>query len=1044
MIAFCARHPTAANLLMMGFLALGLFTLPNLRRDTFPRIQPSKMEVSVAYPGARAEDVEEAICLRIEDAIDAVNQIFRVSCEAREGLAKATVEMVEGGNLDRFSADIKTEIDAVTDFPERAETPIVRQLGLTDFVAAVAVTGFSDPTALKTYAEELKSRMLQKPLITKVEITGFSDRQIRIDLKEAALKQLGMGAADVARKIERQSVELPAGSLLTSERDVLVRFADERKSAISFNDIVIASEPSGGQVRLRDIASITDRFELDENKTLYNGQRAAILKVSKALNEDTLRAIDSLRAFLDQERKSSPPGVSLAITNDGSSIVRDRLNLLTKNSAQGLALVFLSMWLFFGFRYSFWVALGLPVSFAGGFAIMYAIDYSINMLTMVGLLIAIGILMDDAIVISENVAAHRQRGKRGLQAAIDGAREVLPSITASFLTTAFIFGSLAFIKGDIGQVLRVIPVVMLVVLTVSLVEAFLILPNHLAHSINRSHERMGWLQSKVGMGLNKLRDAIGVLVDIAVRFRYLTIGISMAGLMIAFSIMVNGTVKFVAFPEIDGDVLEARILLPQGTPLARTDTVIARVTDVIAKLNKRLTPKQPNGQPLVKAVTVEYGTNPDAHESGPHVATVRADLLGAEVRATPSDELLGLWRSEVGELPDVIAMQFTTPTIGPGGRAIDIQLQGNDLTETKAASVALIDWLKRYRGAFDVSDDLRPGKLEIGVHLKKEATNLGLDAQTIADQLRAAYFGTTVSEIQVGPESVEIDVRLRSEDRDSISDLWSFWVTDSEGRNIPLTAVALLEPERGFARINRVNGIRTVTVRGDVDAGLGNASAIVNDTLERFVPEMRLRYPTVKVALEGQNKEARTTQQSMLAGFTIGLIGVYLLLAFLFGSYLEPLVVMVAIPLALIGVIFGHLLMDLDMSMPSLLGFVSLAGVVVNNSILLVNFAKSRHGDGMTLLRAVGEASRLRFRAILLTTATTVAGLFPLLVETSLQAQVLVPLVTSLAFGLLASTILVLFVVPSLYMALDDFGLTTVAKQDQLPEEPSAFRAPAE
>ena len=1034
MIAFFARHPTAANLFMGAFLVLGLFTLPNLRRDTFPRIEPSKVQVSVAYPGSRAADVEDAICRRIEDAVDAVNQVYRVSCEAREGLAQATIEMEEGGVLDRFAADIKTEIDAVTDFPERAEDPIIKQLGLTDFVASVALTGLQEPTALKAYAEALKQRLLQNPRITKIEIEGFSDHQIRIEVNEAALKQLGMSAADVAAKVQRQSIDLPAGSLTTRDRDVLVRFADERKSATAFRDIIVASDPSGSQIRLSDVATITDRFELDETKTIYNGKRAATLRIFKSLKEDKLKSMDALTALLKEERRRTPPGVELAITNDGSSIVRDRLKLLTDNSIQGLALVFLSMWLFFGLRYSFWVAMGLPVSFAGGFAVMFVIDYSINMLTMVGLLIAIGILMDDAIVISENVASHRQKGKKGWQAAIDGTREVFPSIIASFVTTACIFGSLAFIKGDIGQVLRVIPVVMLVVLTVSLVEAFLILPNHLSHAIDNSGSGQGRVQSFVNGQLDNFREVVGRVVDVAISLRYLTIGAAIAVFLMALSIMAGGYVKFVAFPEIDGDTLEARILLPQGTPLSRTEDVVAKVTAAIEDIGQRFTSEQPDKQALVKAVTIEFNKNSDAFESGPHVATVRADLLSAEIRTKSSDDILGLWREQVGRLPDVINLKFTTPTVGPGGLPIDIQLKGADLTELKSAATDLSNWLDRYKGVFDVSDDLRPGKLEIGVKLKAEATNLGLDAKTIADQLRAAFFGTTVSEIQVGSESIEIDVRLRKSDRNSISDLEQFQVTDSQGRKIPITAVANLVPERGFARINRVDGIRTVTVQGDVDVRVGNASAIVNDTLTRFVPELKKKYPDVRIGLEGQNRETEITQQSMVSGFILGLIGVYLLLAFQFGSYLEPVVVMIAIPLSLIGVILGHMLMGLDISMPSMLGFVSLAGIVVNNSILLVNFAKDNHDNGLPLQEAVSKASRARFRAILLTTTTTVAGLFPILIETSPQAQVLIPLVTSLSFGLLSSTILVLFVVPSLYLIFDDMGMTTVARDKRANE----------
>lgn len=1035
MIRFFAGHPTAANLLMIGLLVLGFFTAPGLRRDTFPRIQPSKVQITVPYPGARAEDVEEAICRRIEDAIDAVNQVFKISCEAREGSAIAVAEMEEGASLDRFAADIKTEIDAINDFPEKAEAPVVKQLGQTEFVAAVAITGIASPVALKAYAEAVKSRMQQARAATKVTIKGFSDRQIRIALDRDAIRQLGLSVQDVANRIARQNIDLPAGALETVNRDILVRFADERRTAQTLAQIVVASAAQGGQIRLGEIAEITNRFEQDEAKILYQGRRAALLDISKSLKEDTLRAIDKLRTFLAAETARAPPGVTLAITNDGSSIVRDRLKLLVDNSIQALVLVFLTMWLFFGLRYSFWVAMGLPVSFAGGFMAMYLIDYSINMLTMVGLLITIGILMDDAIVISENVASHRRRGKSPVAAAVDGTREVFPSVLASFLTTACIFGSLAFLKGDIGQVLRVIPVVMLVVLTISLVEAFLILPNHLAHSMAHSKIGEGAVQQWVNDRIAWTRDAfVGRFVDQCVSWRYLTLGTVVLLFLSTVSIMAGGLVKFVAFPELDGDTLEARILLPQGTPLRRTEQTVAKVVAALDELNSELTPRQPGNQPLVRATTVEFNRNDDAYETGAHVATVRADLLGADVRTITSDAFLSAWRKKVGQPADVISLKFASPRLGPAGRPIDLQLQGTDLTKLQAAAAEMVRWLDQYKGVYDVSGDIRPGKPEVRVRLKDAANSLGLDGRTIADQLRTAFFGSTVSEIQIGPEKVEIDVRLKKADTSRLNDLETFHVIASNGKRIPLTAVATLEHDRGYARINRVNGIRTVTIQGNVDSRTANASQVVNDTLQRFARDLLKKYPGVRLALEGQNKEAAVAQRSMIAGFAIGLIGVFLLLSFQFRSYLEPVVVMLAIPMALIGVILGHLAMGLDISMPSMLGFVSLAGIVVNNSILIVNFIKSGHEEGLSVHDAILQASSARFRAVLLTSVTTVVGLLPILVETSLQAQVLIPLVTSLAFGLIASTLLVLVVVPAFYMVLDDFGMTTLEK----PEEGTA------
>ncbi len=1027
MIGYFARHPTAANLLMAALIVCGLFAAPVLQRETFPRLQPSRVQVTVANPGMRAEDTEEAICQRIEDAVDGIDNVFEVICEAREGLAQATVEMTEGANLDRFTTDVRTEIDAITDFPDQAEEPVVKQLGRTDFVASVAVTGPTRRPDLKAYAEELKDRMLRHGGIPKVDIKGFSDHQVRIELPDEVVRQYGISISDVARAIQRQSIDLPSGTIKARDQDVLIRFADERKTPDDFRDIVVVAASGGGQIRLGDIARITDRFELDEDKVVFNGKPAAILDVTKTEAEDTLEVIDAVNAFLEIERQRAPPGVSLVIANDVSSIVRDRLQLLLRNGGQGLVLVLIVLWLFFGFRYAFWVAAGLPVSFLGATVLMVAVGYSINMLTMVGLLIVIGLLMDDAIVIAENVATKRAQGKSPVDAAIEGARQVLPSVFASFATTTCIFGSLAFLKGDIGQILKVVPIVMLFVLVVSLVEAFLILPHHLAHALAASDDGQGWVQRKVDAGVEWLRDRLVVpIARFAVAWRYLTAGAAVGMLLITASMVAGGVLKFSAFPELDGNVMEARILLPQGTPLARTEQVVGRITSALDTVNGRLTPDQPGGQPLVQKVAVKFNQNSSAGETGPHVATVTVDLLDSETRNSRIDDVIAMWRDETGELADVVTLKFAEAQIGPAGLAFDIRLSGPELNDLKAAAVELTEWLKGYRGTSNLSDDLRPGKPELRVRLKDGAATLGVDARQIADQLRAAFFGFKVSEIQRGSESYEIDVRLAPASRDSLGDIDLFTVSQSDGAQVPLSAVADIEMARGFSRIKRVNGERTVTVQGDVDVTVANANEILSDTAEKLFPELTKRYPSVHIALEGQNKEAQTTQKSMLSGFVLGLIGVFLLLSFQFRSYAEPFVVMIIIPFALIGAIFGHILLGLDFTMPSMLGFVALAGVVVNDSILLVNFIKHFHGDTQSVAEAAPLASRARFRAILLTSLTTIAGLLPLLAETSLQAQILVPLVASLAFGLMATTVLVLFLVPAVYSILDDFGLARI------------------
>ncbi len=1030
MIRFFAEHPTLANLLMIALLAAGIAAIPGLQRETFPRIDPRNVQITVLYPGARPEDVEESICRRIEDAVDGVDNVAEIECDAREGKATATAEMVEGSVLDRFFSDIQTEIDAIDDFPDQVEDPIVKQLGRTDFVASVAITGPRDSVTLKAYAEEVKERMLQTGGIPKVEIKGFSEHQIRIELSDATLRQFGLSITEIADAIGRQSVDLPAGNIDARDGQILVRVADERKRDYEFVDLVVVSGESGAQIRLGDIAAITDRFELDEDKILFNGRPAALLSITKTENEDTLRVIDAIKAFIATEIATAPPGIALAVTNDASSIVRDRLNLLVRNGAQGLVLVFLSMWLFFGLRYSFWISVGLPTAFAGAIALMIAFGFSLNMLTMVALLMVIGLLMDDAIVIAENIATQRRHGKSRMDAAVVGTRQVLPGVLSSFATTICIFGSLAFLKGDIGAVLKVVPIVMLCVLSVSLVEAFLILPNHLSHSLQRNDAKLPYIQDRADKVISWMRENwIGRGVDLTVRWRYFTTGAAVGLLLLSIGAIAGGFLKFSAFPELDGDALEARILLPQGTPLWRTEAVVERVHGALKRVGTQMDSKQPDGQKLIQNIAVSFNKNEDAFESGPHVATVAADLLSADVRNGTNDEIFSLWRKETGDIPDVIAIKYTEPQIGPAGKAIDLRLKGDDLAILKAASNALQDWLRRYDGVHDITDDLRPGKPEIRVRLKEGAKTLGLDARTIGNQLRTSLFGTTVSEIQQGAESFEIDVRLIREDRDSLSDLYNFTLSTPDGDRVPITAVATLEQARGFSRINRVDGRRTVTIQGDVDVSVANANEIVSDAQTRFIPEFLKRHPGVELDIGGQNEEGQKTQQSMMRGFILGLIGVFLLLSFQFRSYIEPIVVMAVIPLAFIGAVAGHMIIGIDFTLPSMLGFMALSGVVVNDSILLVQFIKDRHGPDATVAEAAPQAARARFRAIFLTSLTTIVGLMPLLMETSLQAQVLIPLVTSLAFGLLASTLLVLFVVPAFYAILDDFGLSTLARE---------------
>ncbi|MCP4008260.1 MAG: efflux RND transporter permease subunit, partial [Proteobacteria bacterium] len=708
-------------------------------------------------------------------------------------------------------------------------------------------------------------------------------------------------------------------------------------------------------------------------------------------------------------------------TQDSATMVGDRLRLLMKNGWQGLLLAALALFFFFNWRYTFWVALGLPISFLGGLAMMVMFGITINMISMVALLMAIGILMDDAIVLSESIAHEYKKGKSPLNASIDGARRVLTGVFGSYLTSTFLFGSLLIMKGEMGQILGALPVVLLSVLTISLIEAFLILPHHLMHSLQHTHHKPPpKSRQRIESVFNQLQEGVGKIADLAMSYRYITVGIACAMLVFSIGLLATGTVKFKAFPDLEGNTVDARVLLAQGTPLAETEKVMQTLLEALDKTLETLNKSE--SAPLVETVQLRYGEHADVPENGAHLATLSLDLLSTELRNTTIAEITRLWRKNSGDLPSTLSVQFREPVIGPAGRAIEIRLSGSDLNRLSQASWELQSWLTGYDGVSNLLDDLRPGKPQYTVTLQQGALASGVDARSLSSQLRAAYQGLKVSEIYQGREAYEIIAKLDSRGGEELKDFDDLTVFSNKGIPIPLGSVAKITEKREFARIGHVNHKRTVTLYGDVDANVANTSEIIAATARDFLPGLQTRYPGVTISLKGEVESGDETKFSILTGFGLGALGVFLLLSLIFRNYREPAIVMLNIPLALIGAVWGHLIMGLDFTLPSMIGFVSLAGIVVNDSILLVVFVKNHVEDGLALHDAASQAVRDRFRAIFLTSITTVAGMTPLLFETSTQALILVPLVTSVVFGMLTSTLLIMFVLPSVYSIMEDAG----------------------
>ncbi|MGC9402534.1 efflux RND transporter permease subunit [Vibrio genomosp. F10 str. 9ZC157] len=1026
MIRFFSRHPTAANLLMLALLILGISSLSTIKRETFPEFSPPYIMAAVVYPGASPQEVEESICVRMEDAVDGLANIEETRCEAIEGSARLILKLGSKADIGRMLVDVQTQINAINDFPEEIESPMVQELDWNEPVVDIAISANTTWPELKDYAEKLKRTLKLDYDVSLVEVSGFSDHQFRVELDLQAVRQLGISVGDIADQIKRQNVKLPSGNVETTDKNFLIRFDERRISPLELESIVVGSGPNGSLIRLKDIATITDQFELDEQKVYFNGHPSAMLKVSKNKEDDALRIKDRVSEFVAHQQLIAPDGVTLELTNDLSSLLWDRLTMMTSNGWQGIVLVFATMWLFFSFRYSFWVAAGLPVAFLGGLFLMANLGLSINIMSLVGLLMAIGIMMDDAIVIAESVASHLDKGQSVDEAVINGVKKVFPGVLSSFLTTICIFGSLLFIEGEMGAVLKAVPQVLILVLVLSLVEAFLILPNHLSHSLhNQKNERepakfKKALLEKFEQFRNKqLVNAVTKVVE----YRYAFLGSVVALMLISVATIAGGALKFQPFPDLDGDIAEARVILPPGASLSQTERVVDTIVASAERLNAQLSEDAENGEPLVINITTQFNVNADANESGPHLATVRLDLLSAEIRNTLIDDFISAWREDVGELADPVSLVFKQPTMGPGGRAIDIRIKHDDLDELKAASIDIQQYLNQFSGVSGVLDDMRMGKEEILVKLRPGAETYGVNGQMIASQLRAAFFGQTADEIQVGVENISIEVRLNKVEAGDLQQLSNFPIFLADGNQVPLATIATLDFQRNYVRIQRIDGLRTVSIFGDIDNNKTSSSAIVAQFRQEMAPKLLEKYQGLRFDFEGEAKDAAKTGASMGKGFLLGLFGVFAILSYQFRSYLEPFVVMLAIPLAFIGVVWGHLILGYSLSMPSLMGFVSLAGIVVNDSILLVQYIRHHVDEGDSVHQSVVKASQERFRAVFLTSMTTAAGLLPLLTETSLQAQVIQPLVVSIVFGIFASTLLVLFMIPASYAVLADFGL---------------------
>ncbi|TKZ20595.1 efflux RND transporter permease subunit [Shimia litoralis] len=1010
MIGWFVRHPVASNLLMILICVLGVAYLGDIKRETFPEFAADTVTASVIYPGASAQDVDEDICSSLEDAILGITGLAELNCLSMDGRASATAELEEGGDVIQFYNDVFSAVSGINDLPDAAETPSVELGGRKELVAMVAVSGIDGKQGLKSYTDKLADRLQAIPGVTEAQVSGITDRELRVTFDAMALRQYGVSSRDIVAAVNARSLRQPLGEVDIAAGKLTLRYTDARRSITDLQDLIVLQNASGGMVKLGDLAKIRIVDKDENTQSFIDGQQAAIINIFKSTDADSLRTFDKVNAVLEEARETYPAPFQVTVTRNMTDLVKERLALILKNTGTGLILVFATMWLFFSLREALWISASLPVSFLGTLFLMQAFGISINMITLVALLMAVGLIMDDSIVIAENIARWRQKvGAR--EAATRGTLEVLPGVAASFLTTACVFGPLMFLSGDMGQILQFIPMVLLLTLAISLVEGFLILPHHLSHSDQTGPAT--YRERPAGRVLERFKEGIVIPVVAALlKVRYLTVGSVIGALILSIGLVTSGQVKVTGFPSIEGDTIQARISLSTGMPRERTVATVDQLVDALYRVDATLTENTEGSAPLVERVLVQYATNADVDDNGSNTATIVVDLLESSKRNVKADDVLSAWRKEAGPIPDLLQSSFAQAEMGPGGSDLHVEVSGRNLQDVEAATNEIRTTLLARTDVREAFQDFYGGRQEVQLMLNAYGYSVGLTPQSLVEQLRNAFSGAETDSFRTGVSNVTVQLQL-SDTIEHLQALENFPVSIGNGKQTALSAVAEMRLTQSFPTVNRKNGLAVATITGQIDRTAITSSGIAKVVTEEIAPEIQKTYPDIQVSIGGAAEDLGKSQSSMLTKLVLGLCGVYLVLAFQFRSYSLPLVVMLSIPFALIGTILGHWGMGIDLAMPSFIGFASLAGIVVNNAILFLSFFQT-HLKGGNHAAAALDAVRERFRPILLSTGTTVVGLLPLIADSSPQVQIMVPLVVSVAAGLTASMILVVLVLPSL------------------------------
>jgi len=1020
-IEWFTRNSVAANLLMIILLTGGMYSVFTIKKESQPPIETNFITVTMPFLGSSPEDVEEGILVKIEESIQDIEGIHEIVSTGRRGSGTVQIEVAADYDVLEVMNEIKNRVDAISTFPENTEKPIVSRTRFQQQVNLVSVYGDVDERTLKEFAKQIRNEIVSLPGITRAEIIGSRPYEISIEVSEFTLEQYGMTLNEVAMAIRRGSLDLPAGSIRADSGDIQLRTKGQAYTGLDFENILVRTNPDGSRILLKDVANIKDDFAETGGFSEFNGKSAISVRVLSVGDQSELEISQTVRDYIAKKQASIPSGVGLAAWADVTYYLKGRLDMMIKNLVIGALLVFLSLALFLRLKLAFWVMVGLPVAFLGTLFMMPLFGITINLISLFGFILVLGIVVDDAIVIGESAYTSMRAKGHSIDNILEGVYRVAMPATFGVLTTIAAFIPVLMITGIMGKFFAAIGWVVALCLVFSIVESKLILPAHLAHMKIKhysedTHNALVRFQRFFSEGLHTFVDNYySPFLANCLQRRYLTLSVFISLLILSIGLLAGGILRSVFFPDITADFLQVDILMNEGTPVVRTHDAIRRVQDGLWKLDAEISKEQGVESGAVVSGVLSFARG----ETGGQIIT---ELVKEDRAVITGTEALRRWREHVGEIPGVKQLGFSAATGPGGGAAISIQLIGASSEKVGRAAQELARKMATYEGLYDIRNTYERGRPEIKLNLKPEAEALGLSLQDLASQVRSGFYGTEVQRIQRGQDEVKVMVRFPQEERDSVGYLDNMKIRTPNGGRVPFHSVARVEMTESPAFIQRFDRERSVRVSAEVDKENFEPGKIQTDIMQKELPQVLAHFPGVRSRLSGNSQAAIDIQQDLIRGGLLAVFLIYALMAIPLRSYSQPLIIMSVIPFGTIGALLGHLILGIPVSMTSYFGIIALAGVVVNDSLILVDFVNKGRDAGVPLEQAVKDAARTRFRAILLTSLTTFLGLAPItLFETSLQAQLVIPMAASLAFGILFATVITLFLIPAMYLILDDF-----------------------